>query len=789
MPTRCKVWSPETERLVESFVAPPAALPLVSVVCAVHNQLDYTKQFAASLEQNADCAYELILVDNGSSDGTTEWAKSQSIKVQRWNANQGVPAAYNEGVRLATGGLLCFANNDMVCHPGGLRRLAEASYARGMAAQSANSYNALGDYLGCTADHKWSDAPEGYVLVFQREVWDKTGVWDTAFFPSYCLTPETPVLKSDLTWSPVGNLKVGDELVGVDEHTPSSQGRLGSRSYISSHVTTTSRRSADCLKITLDDGRSVICSEDHKWLSKCPEPNNTPYMWRQAAKMNPGYRICAPLDVWEPDTSYDGGWLGGIFDGEGYLNISEGQVRKFGIGFCQKAGLVLDKALGVLTQHKIPFLRYVRDSDSLARIEINCRRDVLRTLGTFRPVRLMDHVKDAWQGRRMRSRNYRNDVAIAAIERVGVQEVVTLETSSHTYIANGMVSHNCDDADWGLRARLAGYDYTLVPGAVTHFGQKTSGGMNLDETVRAHGEILRARYVPHGLGQRILVIRYAAAGDILMTTPILRALKKQAPLSRLHFYAHAGAGGVLAGNSHVDHRCDGSIDPKRYHRIIDLTGAYEEPQRSGTWDHPVRAYARRAEVEFDGGRYDFQIPAKVRDWAAAMLPKTPNTQIACGVRSGTRIKANMRASNWLAIADALPAGYFLVALDSEARPKLGRAACPDDARFYDHPKVMDLTGRTQTMHHAGALIERCDAFVGVDSGLLHVAHGLGKPIHLMIAGPPLLARLPIVGPVSGHEGDAACFPCQYRTKCPEDSHCLDYVQGSEVVRKLLGMIA
>ena len=34
----------------------------------------------------------------------------------------------------------------------------------------------------------------------------------------YCLVPETPVLCADMAWRPIGELRVGDELVGFDEY-------------------------------------------------------------------------------------------------------------------------------------------------------------------------------------------------------------------------------------------------------------------------------------------------------------------------------------------------------------------------------------------------------------------------------------------------------------------------------------------------------------------------------------------------------------------------------------------
>jgi glycosyltransferase involved in cell wall biosynthesis len=40
-----------------------------------HNQLDYTKLCVDSVERHTREPYELIVVDNGSTDGTVEWVK------------------------------------------------------------------------------------------------------------------------------------------------------------------------------------------------------------------------------------------------------------------------------------------------------------------------------------------------------------------------------------------------------------------------------------------------------------------------------------------------------------------------------------------------------------------------------------------------------------------------------------------------------------------------------------------------------------------------------------------
>lgn len=169
--------------------------------------------------------------------------------------------------------------------------------------------------------------------------------------------------------------------------------------------------------------------------------------------------------------------------------------------------------------------------------------------------------------------------------------------------------------------------------------------------------------------------------------------------------------------------------------------------------------------------------------------------IAAGLRSGTRTKNNWRASGWLEIAEALPEDWTLVALDGAKRPPLSPLPLLDydlqflgpdqsEKEFYRHPRVLDRTGETPTLHHAAALLQRCHAFVGLDSGLLHVAYALGKPTVALYAAAPVASRIPPGPGHHGFEGKMACFPCEYRTPCPVDRHCLDYVRGAAVVAKL-----
>jgi len=98
----------------------------LSVVIVALNGRDMTLECLATIPGAAGgLACEIVLVDNGSSDGTAEAAgKIPGVRVIRNSDNRGYGPAANQGMRASTGKIIALVNNDTRLPPGSLKELA-----------------------------------------------------------------------------------------------------------------------------------------------------------------------------------------------------------------------------------------------------------------------------------------------------------------------------------------------------------------------------------------------------------------------------------------------------------------------------------------------------------------------------------------------------------------------------------------------------------------------------------------------------------------------------------------
>jgi GT2 family glycosyltransferase/glycosyltransferase involved in cell wall biosynthesis/SAM-dependent methyltransferase/Flp pilus assembly protein TadD len=167
---------------------------LASIIILAWNQIGYTKLCVESVLQRASRPYELILVDNGSTDGTAEYfATVPGAKVIRNPDNLGFPKGVNQGLQAAAGEYLVLLNNDTIVTEGWLDRLVAC-------AESAEDVAMVGPRTNYVSGDQLVQVP--YVKPSQIEAFAAEWAWrhrgeavETSRLIGFCLLMKRPALQ------------------------------------------------------------------------------------------------------------------------------------------------------------------------------------------------------------------------------------------------------------------------------------------------------------------------------------------------------------------------------------------------------------------------------------------------------------------------------------------------------------------------------------------------------------------------------------------------------------------
>jgi glucosyl-dolichyl phosphate glucuronosyltransferase len=182
-----------------------ATTPLVSVVICTHNRAEYLRRSIGSvLEQTCEYPFELIVVDNASSDSTRAVTRSferSPLIRYAYEPVIGLSHARNSGRRLARGRYIAYLDDDAIAMPGWVHAIVAAfnvtSRVGAVGGRVEPIWEAarpewLSDTLALgLAVANWSDQPSllrdvskqwlvGANVAFDAKVLDELGGFDTA---------------------------------------------------------------------------------------------------------------------------------------------------------------------------------------------------------------------------------------------------------------------------------------------------------------------------------------------------------------------------------------------------------------------------------------------------------------------------------------------------------------------------------------------------------------------------------------------------------------------------------
>lgn len=175
-----------------------------SIIIPTYNQKSYLKSCIDSIVDHTDLPYEIIVVDNGSTDGTGAYLQEigTQVRCRMLDRNRGFAGAVNAGLMMAKGTTLVLLNNDTLVTENWLDNMLACLHSDeriGMVGPVTNyiggdqrievPYTEIADMhefarlYNVSNPSKWvkTDRLIGFCLLFRRELLERTGYLDEGY--------------------------------------------------------------------------------------------------------------------------------------------------------------------------------------------------------------------------------------------------------------------------------------------------------------------------------------------------------------------------------------------------------------------------------------------------------------------------------------------------------------------------------------------------------------------------------------------------------------------------------
>lgn len=174
-----------------------------SIIIPTFNEKDLLMDCIYSIRHHTQLPYEIIVVDNGSTDGTLDFLLQEAVPFVSFPDNRGFPIACNTGMKLAKGSTILLLNNDVLLTPNWLVNMLDClyhtqdigivgpmtNYASGRQKISEPYTNLEEMTLNYNVQKKgtYTEVQRliGFCFLFKREVMEQIGLLDERFSPGH----------------------------------------------------------------------------------------------------------------------------------------------------------------------------------------------------------------------------------------------------------------------------------------------------------------------------------------------------------------------------------------------------------------------------------------------------------------------------------------------------------------------------------------------------------------------------------------------------------------------------
>ena len=332
---------------------------------------------------------------------------------------------------------------------------------------------------------------------------------------------------------------------------------------------------------------------------------------------------------------------------------------------------------------------------------------------------------------------------------------------------------------------------------------------------------------------RVLIWKLSALGDVVLSTPSLRALRRQFPKGRLTLAVGRAAYEAIAHCPYLDdiiiydsrRRGRGLLWHLRFVRrlrregfdlSVDLQNSRKTHAMAWLAGVPVRIGYRRklgwllnrgirvprvvlspvaqqqhllrqAGFVIDGSHLELWPSAEDGASAARLLAAVEPGRPIVGLHPGGSGRWQTKRwdiERWAALCSALSRrGLQVVVTGGPDEQGLSGAL-----RSKASPESLLLIGQTNLMELA-CVVKRCQVFLAQDSSVLHVAAAVGTPTVALFGPTDAQRHLPPNFRGTVIQKEVFCSPC-YSTRCRTITHaCMKRIQVEEVLQAVLALLA